>query len=147
MGTQPRIDFITLGVPSLDDARRFFVDGLGWPALFDVPGEIVFVQVNHGLTIGFFGRDDLARDSTAPLGEGPAPMSLSCNFDSESEVVAEVDRWRAAGATVLKEPQKADFGGFHAYLADPAGFRWELCHNPGWSVDADGTVHIGPVDG
>ena len=34
------------------------------------------------------------------------------------------------------------FGGFQAYFADPSGFRWEVAHNPNWSVAADGTVAI-----
>ncbi|MDQ3153037.1 MAG: VOC family protein, partial [Actinomycetota bacterium] len=40
-----RIDFITLGVPDLDVARRFYVDGLGWQPLLDVPTEVLFFQV------------------------------------------------------------------------------------------------------
>ncbi|MDQ1358762.1 MAG: uncharacterized protein QOG44_3135, partial [Acidimicrobiaceae bacterium] len=49
------------------------------------------------------------------------------------------------GGTILKPPQRADFGGFHGYFADPAGFRWEVATNSGWHVDADGTVTLGPV--
>jgi hypothetical protein len=47
----------------------------------------------------------------------------------------------------LKEPQQADFGGFHCYFADPSGFRWEVATNPGWRVGADGRVTIGTLDG
>ena len=50
------------------------------------------------------------------------------------------------GAEILKEPQKAAFGGFHGYFADPDGFRWEVATNPGWSVASDGTVSIGPIE-
>jgi uncharacterized glyoxalase superfamily protein PhnB len=48
---------------------------------------------------------------------------------------------------VLKPAQRAAFGGFHGFFADPAGFRWEVVHNPGWSVDADGRVRIAPIGG
>ncbi len=51
-----------------------------------------------------------------------------------------------AGATILKTPQQAAFGGFHGYFADPLGFRWEIATKPGWSVAPDGKVTIGPVD-
>jgi hypothetical protein len=32
-------------------------------------------------------------------------------------------------------------------VADPNGVRWEVAHNPGWGIDADGRVRLGPVDG
>ncbi len=51
----------------------------------------------------------------------------------------------AAGATVLTPPQRAEFGGFHAHFADPNGVVWEIAHNPGWSVEDDGTVRLVPV--
>jgi hypothetical protein len=51
----------------------------------------------------------------------------------------------AAGGTILKPLQHADFGGFHGYFADPAGFRWEVAANSGWHVEPDGTVVIGPI--
>ena len=33
---EQRISLITLAVRDLDASRRFFVDGLGWEAFFDV---------------------------------------------------------------------------------------------------------------
>lgn len=141
-----RIDFITLGVPDLDVARRFYVDGLGWQPLLDVPTEVLFFQVGHGLVLGLY--TGLQADvGTGSLGDPAlAPLSLSCNVDSPEEVVALVDRAAAAGGTVLKPAQRADFGGFHGYVADPFGFRWEVAHNPGWRVDPDGRVRLGPVE-
>jgi uncharacterized glyoxalase superfamily protein PhnB len=46
---------------------------------------------------------------------------------------------------VLKPAQHADFGGYHGYVADPDGVRWELAYNPGHKVAPDGTVSIGPI--
>jgi uncharacterized glyoxalase superfamily protein PhnB len=43
---------------------------------------------------------------------------------------------------VLKEPADTVWGGYHAYVADPDGFRWEIAHNPGLVVEADGTVRF-----
>ncbi|MGI9016314.1 MAG: hypothetical protein ACR2HR_04280 [Euzebya sp.] len=51
-----------------------------------------------------------------------------------------------AGGTVLKEPQRAEFGGYHAYVLDRAGLIWEIAHNTGWSVADDGTVTLEPVE-
>lgn len=153
-GVQPRLDLLTLGVPDLDAARHFYVNGLGWPVLFEVAAEVVFVQINHGLMLGLFGADDLEADvdpgrpkldRPATAHATPPPISLAQIVPTEDEVVEIMQRAKAAGATILKEPQHASFGGFHGYFADPAGFRWEIATNPGWSVDPDGTVHMGPI--
>jgi uncharacterized glyoxalase superfamily protein PhnB len=53
-----------------------------------------------------------------------------------------VARVLAAGGTLVRAPKVAIFGGLSAYVADPAGFRWEIAHNPGWAVAPDGTVKI-----
>ena len=53
---------------------------------------------------------------------------------------------KAAGATVIKAPQQAAFGGYHGHFADPNGLIWEIAFNPGWSVDADGTVRLVAVE-
>jgi catechol 2,3-dioxygenase-like lactoylglutathione lyase family enzyme len=142
---EPRLDLLTLAVPDLDVARRFYLDGLGWPAALDVPGEILFLQVNHGLLLGLFGRDDLEADMVgAPVGSGG--FTLAHVVDSPQAVDEVVGQFEAAGATVLKAPQRAAFGGYHAYVEDPSGLRWEVAHNPGLRVHPDGTVTIGPVD-
>ena len=44
-GMKQQAHFITLSTPDLDAARAFYCDGLGWTALLDVPGEIIFFQV------------------------------------------------------------------------------------------------------
>jgi catechol 2,3-dioxygenase-like lactoylglutathione lyase family enzyme len=147
---EQRIDIVTLGVHDLSASRQFYVEGLGWEIALEVPGDIVFVQVNHGLLLAFYPADDLAADvapgSTPPPVTAPPPMSLSQVVGSEDEVIAVCDRARDAGATVLKEPQAADFGGFHCYFADPSGFHWEIATNPGWRVSSDGRVTIGPIE-
>jgi uncharacterized protein len=114
--------------------------------VFEVPGTITFIQVGHGLLLGLFGADDLDADIRQPRhGSGPAPFTLAQILPTEAAVVAALDAAEAAGATILKPAQHAEFGGFHGYFADPSGFRWEIATNPGWSVAADGTVSIGPI--
>jgi uncharacterized protein len=145
-----RIDLITLGVADLTASRRFYVDGLRWRVVFEVPGEVVFLQVNHGLLLSLFGADALETDVTGrserPAQAGPPPMSLAQIVKTEDEVRAICERVRALGAPILKEPQHADFGGFHCYFADPSGFRWEVATNSGWRVFPDGRVAIGPIE-
>ncbi|MGY1745901.1 VOC family protein [Blastococcus sp. SYSU D00695] len=145
---EPRLDLLTVAVPDLDVARRFYVDGLGWTPALDVPGEVLFVQVNAGLLLALFGAADLAADMGVPAGDVVVGggFTLAHNVDGPDEVRRVVAAAEAAGARVVKPPQPAAFGGFHAYLTDPSGIRWEVAHNPGWRVDADGTVHIAAVE-
>lgn len=138
-----RADFITIATADLDLARSFYVDGLGWTPLLDVPGEIIFFQIGFGLTLGLFEATKFSED--AELGAEPATVSgvtLSHNVDSPADVDRVIGEAAAAGATVLKQPQYASFGGYHAHFADPNGTVWEVAHNPGWHVDEAGTVWL-----
>lgn len=144
---QQSTHFLTLSTPDLDAARAFYRDGLGWTPLLDVPGEIIFFQIGPGLTLGLFDAAKFNADLQLP-GVQPAPsgLTLSHNVDGPAEVDEVITQAVSAGATLLKSPQRADFGGYHGHFADPNGVVWEVCHNPGWHVDADGTVRIGVID-
>ena len=142
---KPRVNFITLGVDDVDAGRRFYADGLGWTPVMEEPGEVCFFQVGPGLLFTLWRREALAEDMGAELGTGRPQTAFAHNVDSDEAVIEIVEKARAAGATVLKEPAVTPiFGGYQAYIEDPCGFVWEIAHNPGWSVDADGTVHLGP---
>jgi len=139
-----QVHVTTLATADLDAARRFYVEGLGWRPLLDVPGEIVFFQIAPGSVLAFFEAGKFAQD----LGRGPerpevSGLTLAHNVPDRNAVHAVVDAMTAAGGTVLTAPEDGAFGGvFHALVADPNGVVWEVGHNPGWSVDADGTVRI-----
>jgi catechol 2,3-dioxygenase-like lactoylglutathione lyase family enzyme len=139
-----QVNLVTLGVGDLRAGRRFYSQGLGWTPLLDLD-EIVFYQVGRGLVLALFPLSDLGADTGHPAVAG-TPFTLAQNLDSPAEVDVAMDRARAAGATVLKEPRRAAFGGYHGYFADPDGHRWEVCHNPGWSVADDGTVTLTAVE-
>ena len=141
-----RLQLITLGVRDVAASRHFYVDGLGWPAALDVPGEITFIQVGHGRLLGLFGAQALAEDAGRPLGAASAaPFSLAQVVATEAEVDAALAAAVVAGGEVIKPAQHASFGGYHGYFADPDGFMWEVATNPGWLEAADGTVTIRPV--
>lgn len=36
----------------------------------------------------------------------------------------------AAGGALVAAPQRREWGGYTAYVADPEGYRWEIAHNP-----------------
>jgi uncharacterized protein len=141
---EPHVDIITLGVRDLAAARRFYVEGLGWTPTVDVAGDIVAIQVGHGLLLSLYSRDDLAGEAgDIYSGPQPAPVSLGHAVADEAAVTAVLDRATAAGGTVVAPVQRRSWGGVSGYFADLDGYRWEVLHNPGLKVAADGTVTIG----
>jgi catechol 2,3-dioxygenase-like lactoylglutathione lyase family enzyme len=139
---QPRVDFISLGVRSVPASRAFYVDGLGWPVHKEVPGDVVFIQVNHGLVLSLWDAGQMQAEAgvSAP---GPVPcITLSHNLGSAEEVDQVMAEAAAAGAAVVAEPVTQPWGGYSGYFADPDGFRWEVAYNPTWEVDDAGTVTV-----
>ena len=49
-------------------------------------------------------------------------------------------RIKKAGGTIVKEPQDAFWGGYHAYFADPDGYYWEVAWGPCFKFDEDGLL-------
>ncbi|HEY2997185.1 MAG TPA: VOC family protein [Acidimicrobiales bacterium] len=146
----PRVTLITLGYADVDAAHRFYLEGLGWPAILHVPGDVAFVQVAPGVALALWRADALAADigPDEPVGSPAAgAVALAQNVGSPEEVAAVLDRAAAAGGTVLKPAQRAFFGGVQGYFADPGGARWEVAWNPGLRVADDGTITMeGPDD-
>lgn len=126
---KPRISMITLGVRDLAAAIEFYEKGLGFPRM-ESPPEVAFFTLN-GTWLGLYGRDALAEDATVPAeGAGFEGVSLSHNVASEKEVDDVVAEAVAAGATLVKKPQKVFWGGYSGYFQDLDGHLWEVAHNP-----------------
>jgi catechol 2,3-dioxygenase-like lactoylglutathione lyase family enzyme len=139
---EPRVDFISLGVRNVQESRAFYIDGLGWPVHREVAGEVLFIQVNHGLVLSLWDvRQMQAEAGVSPPGGVPR-ITLSHNQPSAADVDRVMEEAAAAGATVIAEPVTQPWGGYTGYFADPDGFRWEVAYNPTWTVDDDGTVTV-----
>lgn len=151
---EPRLTLLTLGVDDVRQARAFYVDGLGWAPLFEVDGTVVFLRVGPGLLLSLYGRDALVEEAypdhegaggAGRTSDAAVPVTLAHNVASPAEVDAVLSAAAAAGATVVAPGQARAWGGYSGYFADPSGFRWEVAHNPGLVVHADGTVSMGVV--
>ena len=146
MAPAQHLNVVTLGVSDLARARGFYVDGLGWEVVFE-HDEVVFVHLGSGLLLSLFGVGELAADATlTSLSPGSGSMALAKNVSNEDEVDALVERAVAAGATVVKHPQQAAFGGYHAYVLDPDEVLWEIAYNPGFTVGDDGRAALEAVE-
>lgn len=125
---EPRLNFVTLVVSDLPRARRFYIEGLGWPAAFDVE-DVVMVKLGPKLIFSLW-REGAARDEIGEVTRGGTlPFTLAHNVASPAEVDAVLVAAGAAGAKVFAAV-KRDWGGYSGYFTDPDGFRWEVAHNP-----------------
>jgi hypothetical protein len=91
------------------------------------PPEIVFFTLN-GSWLSLYDYKSLAEDATIPS-EGSG-FTLSHNVTTESKVYQIIERAVSVGAILIKEPQKASWGGYSGYFKDPDGYLWEVAFNP-----------------
>lgn len=139
---QPRVDFISLGVRSVDTSRRFYVEGLGWPVHREIPGEVVFLQANYGLILSLWDAGQMQSEAATDAPAGVPCITLSHNLASAEAVDRVMHQAEAAGAVVVAAPKTQPWGGYTGYFADPDGFRWEVAFNPTWTVDDGGKVTV-----
>jgi uncharacterized glyoxalase superfamily protein PhnB len=61
---------------------------------------------------------------------------------SPEDVAAVLSEAERAGGRIVRPAGQADWGGMSGAFADPEGYVWEVAHNPGWTVQDDGTIRI-----
>lgn len=136
-----RVTLITLGVANLTRSISFY-RALGWEPHARSSADICFFQMN-GFAMSLCEinalADDQLRRGTA-LGTGA--ITLAQNFESENDVDAAFETALKAGAKSIKKPQKAFWGGYSGYFADPDDHIWEVAMNPNWPLDADGSLTL-----
>jgi len=139
---EQRISLVTLGVADLPRAVAFYERVLGWKAEESPPG-VVFFDLN-GVVFALWPHDELAKDMGLTADRVPAyrGSSLAHNVQSEEEVDAIFARLKNHGATILKEPQKAFWGGYSGYFSDSDEHAWEIAYSPFWTILQDERVSM-----
>jgi uncharacterized protein len=137
---EQRVSLVTLGVADLERARSFY-KGLGWSSSGEVADDVVFFQAG-GMVLALWDRAKLAEDSAVTDGGGWGGVTLAYNVRSPEEVDRAIDEARGAGARIGREPAETFWGGYSGVFVDPDGHPWEVAHNPGWTVNDDGSVTI-----
>jgi uncharacterized protein len=139
---EQRLSLVTLGVVDLARSVAFYEKVVGWKAASSPPG-VAFFDLN-GVVFSLFPHDELARDMNVVAGakrsyEG---FALAYNARSKEEVDSVFARLKKNGATIVKAPETAFWGGYSGYFSDPDGHHWEVAYNPYWTVGRDGRISM-----
>jgi uncharacterized protein len=132
------VSLVTLGVADYRRAKAFY-EGLGWSVAMDVE-DTAFFQAN-GVILVLWAREKLAADMGIPdTGATWGGVALAHNVGSRDEVDELVRRAHALGAVIAREPADTFYGGYAGCFRDLDGHAWEVAHNPGFGLTADGSV-------
>jgi uncharacterized protein len=141
MTDPPRLTVVTLGVRDFQASLRFY-EALGFERKFRATGDQVAFLDAGGVVLALWHWKLLAEDET--LAADPVSayrgMSLAWNCRTPDEVDAAFARARAAGAKLLRNPERTDYGGYRGYFADPDGHAWEVVTAPGFGFTDDGRL-------
>jgi hypothetical protein len=83
------------------------------------------------------------------LGKYPFKASTGCKIDRlrQSPAKTRADRrsqayviWESCPGTTTDTGEAVD--GTRGAFADPDGYVWEVAHNPGWTINPDGSITI-----
>ncbi len=145
MGVFPeqRVSIITLGVSDRAESTRFYEEVLGFKAF--MRDEITMFDLG-GFAFGLWERKKLQHDigcmgNSTPQGACPN-FALAYNARSIAEVDLIFGRLHAEGVDIMKEPHKADWGGYSGYFVDRDGHAWEVAFNPYWKFKEDGRLEL-----
>lgn len=136
---EQRISLITLGVADVARATAFY-ERLGWRARLVVQ-DTAFFQVGP-FAVVLWSRAKLAADCGVVDGGGWGGVALAHNVGSTGEVDAVIGEARAAGAAITRAPAPTFYGGYAGVFVDPDGHAWEVAHNPGMPLAADGSFVV-----
>jgi catechol 2,3-dioxygenase-like lactoylglutathione lyase family enzyme len=137
---EQRLSLVTLGVTDVARSRSFY-EALGWNG--QAVEETVFYQAG-GMAIILWGREKLAEDAGVTAGSPVSfgGIALAQNVRSPEEVDAVLAAAGAAGGTITHPAATTFYGGYAGYFADPDGHLWEVAHNPGFTLEADGSLTL-----
>ncbi|MCR2792514.1 VOC family protein [Microbacterium sp. zg.Y625] len=138
---QQRLSLVTLGVADLERSIAFY-RALGWePHPRSVPGDIAFFQAG-GMVVALWARAALAADSGVADSGGWGGVTLAHNVERPAEVDDILRTAQQAGARVARPAAETEWGGYSGVFVDPDGHPWEVAVNPGWPLEADGSVRL-----
>ena len=122
-----KVTSIMLGVKDLDRAKKFYAEGLGCEVAQDYP---TFVNLNLGegsSTLALYERTAAAADAgVSPEGSGFPGITFHYIVDDHATVDTVIKQAVAAGGSIVKEAEVAQWGGYYGVFADLDGFLWKV---------------------
>jgi len=127
-----QITCVTLGARSMTTLRAFY-SGLGWTEREG--SDDAFTAYDAGtVRLALFPLEQLGLEAAPgePIPAGWNGVTLAINVHTADSVDEVFRRAVDAGAKVIAEPVRRDWGGYSGYLSDPEGNRWEIAWAPGF---------------
>jgi catechol 2,3-dioxygenase-like lactoylglutathione lyase family enzyme len=131
-----RITVLSIGVDDLERSLMFYRDGLGLLTEGIIGqefehGAVVFFDLDGGLKLALWARDNIAHDSTVTKAQPSATeFTIGHNVRTKQEVDAVISQAEGAGARIVKRAGATFWGGYAGYFQDPDGHLWEVVWNP-----------------
>jgi catechol 2,3-dioxygenase-like lactoylglutathione lyase family enzyme len=131
-----RISVLSIGVDNLERSLAFYRDGLGLRTDGIIGtefehGAVVFFDLEGGLKLALWTRDNIAWDSSVPRAQPSATeFTLGHNVRTQEEVDTVMAQAERAGARIVKRQAATFWGGYAGYFQDPDGHLWEVLWNP-----------------
>jgi uncharacterized protein len=122
-----QVTTIMIGVEDVDRAKKFYSAGLGCEIAKDFPGFVELDLGNGSSSLALYQTEAAAQDAGVPAeGSGFRKVSFHYIVTSSEEVDEVISAAEAAGGTVVRQPQGAQWGGYFGYFSDPDGHLWKV---------------------
>jgi catechol 2,3-dioxygenase-like lactoylglutathione lyase family enzyme len=123
----PKVSTIMLGVRDLAGAKRFYAEGLGAEVEQDFPNFVALSLGAGSSALALYEWDAAAEDAGVPSeGSGFRGVSFHHITDTREEVDEVIAKAEVAGASVVRKPEAAPWGGYSGYFADLDGYLWKV---------------------
>ena len=127
-----KLDVIALAVADMTKSKAFYGEGLGLAVEQD-HGMFVSYDLGAGSsTLALYEKKALAGEAgVKPPEPGSGAFMLSCGVGSSADVDALLAQAKKIGGKITKPGEKAQWGGYFGYVADPDGHLWKVATNNG----------------
>ena len=136
-----KLNLVTLGVKNFNKSLKFY-ENLGWNKSSASMDDMALFHLG-GMVLSLYPKDKLAEDANINNeGSGFSGITLALNSKSEKEVEDILREAEKSGGKIIKHAQKAFWGGYHGYFADPDGYLFEIAYNPFWDLDENDDIKL-----
>ena len=123
----PKVSTIMLGVRDLAGAKKFYAEGLEAEVEQDFPNFVKLSLGEGSSSLALYEWDAAAKDAgVSSEGSGFRGVSFHFVVDTRDEVDGVIAKAEAAGGSVIRKPEGAQWGGYFGYFADPDGYLWKV---------------------